>query len=282
MVLGFDEQRPTKADYKRFLRTFAKGLEGIGIDRISLMIYGSYAMGRAVIGRSDIDALLILPGDVVISSEAMEQASRALHEASRENNTPFQVTVSDLETMADGRFNTYDPTFEDYFRKNGRVVIGQDYRSAFRFERPESVAQEKLTHKLRGMRGRRLNRVIERGTGYVPYLESFEATLETASNISRYTMQIVMGEVQVTRFEELPILLQTFPEVNVDPLLRIRRLFRDTAQLDAIYKDEEAVNSLWDSSVSFAEQLVRAYIRKYPRVEEAKPADKTSLVYAQA
>ena len=112
MVLGYDEKIPSAKNYKDFLEKLVAGLEKLGNKEISLMIYGSYVRGDYVPGRSDIDALLIFPDNVIIDKYVLGECSKILASAQTGKNVPFQVTPTELITMQDGKFNSYNPDFE--------------------------------------------------------------------------------------------------------------------------------------------------------------------------
>ncbi len=152
MVLGYDNPRPRKWNYDCFKYGFLKALRALNIEGLSLMFYGSYVRGDAIFGRSDIDALLVFPNDVVIDKNEFMQVSEAFKKSQKGNNIPFQVNVSDLRTLKDGRFNAYSPSFKDYFSEEGKVVFGTDYRAEFRYELPTHSEQGALAFNLRKSR----------------------------------------------------------------------------------------------------------------------------------
>jgi len=96
------------------------------------MLYGSYVRGDYVPGRSDIDAVLIFPEDVVTDKIAIGKISRLLYNILIETNVKFQVTPLDTTVMKDGRFNSFTDDFIEYFRDEGRIMnyeLRQPYQS---------------------------------------------------------------------------------------------------------------------------------------------------------
>ena len=83
------------------------------------MLYGSFVRGDYTAGRSDIDAVLTFPHDVVIPKEFMHEASVAVYHALRGNNVPFQISPLDITIIQDGRFNSFTDDFYDYFQSEG-------------------------------------------------------------------------------------------------------------------------------------------------------------------
>jgi len=120
MVLGYNKKRPTAENYQDFLNKIVGGLESLS--GLSLMLYGSFVRGDYDPGRSDIDAILTFPHDVVIPKDFMHEASVIVHEALKGNNVPFQVSPADVRTMRDGRFNSFTDDFYDYFNQEGIVL----------------------------------------------------------------------------------------------------------------------------------------------------------------
>jgi predicted nucleotidyltransferase len=73
MVLGYNQKRPKKEDYKDFLKKLVRGLESFNDNSVSLMLYGSYIRGDCVYGRSDIDAVLIFTDNMVIDKRKLSK-----------------------------------------------------------------------------------------------------------------------------------------------------------------------------------------------------------------
>src|SRR3989344_4842972 len=99
MVFGYDQPRPTADTYCRFMEHFLKGLEGLRIDGLSLLVYGSFLRPDFSAGRSDIDGVLVFPDRGVIDKHNLRAAGHCLKEALHPNPLPLQVTVTDLATM---------------------------------------------------------------------------------------------------------------------------------------------------------------------------------------
>ncbi len=266
MVLGYDEPRPTKGQYKDFLEKLIAGLEGL--EGLSLMLYGSYARGDWVPGRSDIDAVLVFPEDVVIDKKQLHVASKALAHALDGNPIPFQVTPTDLTTMTDGRFNSYNPTFEPYFRQERQVVVGPDYFDRFRFEMPHHPEQQPLTFNLRKSRQGLLFAEHYQTSNYVTFLTKFKSMLDAFTRGSKQVLFMYDDHLRLNRFSALSELPTTFPEVDLEPLRRMQHLYDHLDELDALYRQPEKVVKTWQESLTFFEELVRAYISKVPNSQK--------------
>lgn len=265
MVLGYDEPRPKEENYFDFLDKFANGLENLGNKDISLMIYGSFVRGDVDFGRSDIDAILTLPNDVVTDKRIIAQISKIIALSQEGNNIPFQTSLVDLRTMNDGRFNSYDPNFKSYFNEEGRILFGKDYRDGFNFELVSHSDQTALRFNLRRARIGLLTseRVIKKD--YPKFLEEFNQTLNSVSRGSKQILGMIDGNLRLNRFSALEEISQVFPEVDITPIKKIKYLYKNLKELDALYNNYSELIKVWEDSVTFFEQMIKAYLDANPR-----------------
>ena len=264
MVLGYNGKRPTEENYRQFERSFVDGLKNLAIDRLSLMLYGSYVRGDFNPGRSDIDAVLIFPGDVVIDKERLASVSHLLSDSLQHDFVPFQVTVSDLQTMQDGRFNSYEPSFGQYFCKEGKVVVGPDYREAFRFEFPTFDGQVPIRFNLRKARMGLLFAEHDLHNDYQEFLRRLNRTLDAASRGSKQILYLMNGHLEGNRFSARHALPEIMPEVDFETLERIRTLYLNPSLLDKIYHSPPEALALMQSAVTLYESLIKGYLDRTP------------------
>ncbi len=265
MVLGYDKQRPSEPNYNNFVTKLVGGLEKIACDGLSLMIYGSFVRGDYTPGRSDIDAVLTFPHDVVIEKSLMREISIILYQALMGNNVPFQVAPLDATTMRDGRFNSFTDDFRDYFQSEGRVVVGPDYRGEMVFLGAKTGEESTLSHNLRKSRQALLFSEHDRSEDYRRFLERFNSALNVVSRGSKQVLYLVDGHLRKNRFSALEAIREVFPGINAEPLERIRDLYENLGRLDAIYRKPDELMGVWNSAVTFLEEVIRAYIHKFPR-----------------
>ena len=268
MVLGYNQPRPTTENYRDFMNKLVKGLEKLGDEGLSLMVYGSFVRGDHTAGRSDIDAVLTFPQDVVIPKDYMCEASVVLYNALRENSVPFQVSPLDVTIMRDGRFNSFTDDFYDYFQSEGRVVLGPDYRSEMVCLRTKTGEESTLSHNLRKTRIALLFAEHDRHEDYERFLERFNSTLNAASRGSKQILYLVDGRLRKNRFSALKELRTHFPAVNVEPLERVRDLYHHPTKLDELYKKPDEAMKVWNSAATFFEEVIREYVRKFPCQEK--------------
>lgn len=264
MVLGYDEKRPSREAYDSFVERLTAEWKPLAERGVMCMIYGSYVRGDYVPGRSDIDGTIIFPDDVVIDKKRMSAASQAVARAQSGNNIPFQVTVSDLTTMRDGRFNSYDPNFRGYFQREGRILAGPDYRDEFQYVVAALSDQNSIRFNLRKSRAGLLLFNHDLNTNYTRLLERFNKTLDATSRASKQIAAMMDGSVRGYRFSATDFLAHSFPALDLAPLQTIRRLYTNLDELDEIYNDEKELRKVWDESVTFFESLIREYIRAKP------------------
>lgn len=258
--MGYDEKRPSRRDYTSFLNRFSSGLEDLNEEGISLMIYRSYVRQDCKFGRSDIDALLILPGEIVIDKEILNRTYSVFVEAKKGNTVPFQVTVSDLRTMQEGTFNTYQPNFKEYFDSEGEVVVGKDFRSSFNFQLPRFSDQDPLRFNLRKSRIGLFFSEYDKQNNYLRFLEKFSKSLNAVSRGSKQVLHLMDRTVRKSRFSALEELANVFLEIDLEPLMEIKRLYDYFNVFDNLYKNPKELIIIWEESVSFFESLIKGYL----------------------
>lgn len=268
MVLGYNQRRPTAENYQVFMDKLVRGLESLGNDGLSLMIYGSYVRGDYNPGRSDIDSVLTFPHDVVIDKEFLHDVSVALYHALTGNNVPFQVCPLDVTTMRDGRLNSFTDDFYDYFQSEGKTVFGPDYRGEMVCLPTKTGEESTLSHNLRKTRQGLLFAEHDRHEDYERFLERFKATLDAASRGSKQVLFLADGELRKNRFSALEEIPRCFPAVDVEPLERIRHLYHNLDEMDRLYRDPDEALRVWNSATTFFEEMIREYIHAHPREDK--------------
>ena len=264
MVFGYNEARPKEQNYQDFVEKLKGGLGNLGEQGVSLMLYGSWIRKDYVAGRSDIEAVLIFPDEVIIDKQKLNTASKVLTQAQKGNNIPFQVTVTDLRTMQDGRFNSFDPNFEAYFGEEGRILVGPDYRKLFTYSIAIHSDQNALRFNLRKSRLGLLLLEHDKEEDYERLLERFNKTLDATSRASKQVLAMLDGNLRKNRFSALEELSKVFPDLDTEPLRRIKSLYHNLKDLDKLYGHAEELAVVWNESVTFFESLVKSYLDNNP------------------
>lgn len=263
-MIGFNQPRPRRRNYSDFLEKITRGLKGLGEDGLGLMLHGSYVRGDYVAGRSDIDATLILPNDVVTDKKLTREIAQIVNLSLKRNNIQFQVSPQDVTTMQDGRFNAYTHEFLAYFNTEGRITVGPDYRPQMRCLESKTGEMSTLSHNLRKIRIALVFAEKNKEDDYEMYLDQFMKTLNATSRGSKQILFIADGELRKNRFSALREIPKKFPEVNLKPLEEIKYYFDNPQQLDIVYRKPREVQRLQEESVTMLEEIIRAYIRAYP------------------
>ena len=232
------------------------------------MIYGSYVRKDFVSGRSDIDGVLVFQRDVVIGKSVMKYLSKAIANAQKGNNVPIQITPVDLRTMSDGRFTSYNPSFEDYFKEEGKILFGPDYREKFRFEMPTMPDQGDVTENLWKSRGSLFLSEWNQQKDYNEFLNELKKTLDKVSRGSKQILFMMDGNLRLNRFSALDEINNFFPQVNTKPLRRIKDIYTNLKKLDRVYQNKREATKLFYSSVTFFEEMIKAYLDANPRSQE--------------
>jgi len=268
MVLGHDEQRPTEKNYLDFMERLVNGLENLGDNKLSLMLYGSYIRNDKDIGRSDIDSVLIFPNEVIIDKKSLCNVSKVLCESLQEKNhmmrNLFQVAPLDIATMSDGRFNSFTDNFCDYFKSEGEIVFGEDYRDEMICLSKKTGIESAISHNLRKNRQSLLFSEYDKIKDYKRFLEGFLGTLNAVSRGSKEILFLDDGALRRNRFSALKELPKYFPNLDIDPLERIKDLYDHPENLDKLYKNPVEVIKFWNISLTFFEQVIKSYIEKFP------------------
>lgn len=267
MLLGYNQKRPTTEDYAVFEHIFVAGLRSLSIDGLSLLVYGSYVRGEAVYGRSDIDAVLIFPDDVVIQKENLAACGNMLAATLETSFVPFQVTPTDVGTLADGRFSTFTDDFEDYFSKDleVKIAVGKDYRSLMMYDAEKSGMLQAAAFNLRKSRVGLLFASYFLKHDYEQFLRSFNKSLDSTARAGKCLLYLLDGDLRTNKFAMLPTLCSVFPSVDFQPLEQIQELYGEPSKLDALYHKPDEVLTLWNSSLTLYETMIKEYICMRPR-----------------
>ncbi len=248
------------------------------------MGYGSFFRDDFTPGISDIDATMIIPADVVTNKELTRHIGIVVAEALANTHVPFQLSPTDTTTIRDGRFHTYTQDFLDCFDQQGVILIPPDYRTQMVCLPEKSGPMHTVSHNLRQVRKALLFAIHYDRVDAEAFVGKFESTLKGVSSSARQILLLTQGTLPGDRFSLLDTLPPLFPNVDFTALQRMKHLYTHLDELDALYRRPNKILSMWEESVTFLEQLARAYIRKHPKTEtlvlrtrSAAPATPSSL-----
>jgi len=263
-MIGYNKPRPEEKNYTDFIEKITKGLNELNEQGLCLMLHGSYVRGDYIPGRSDIDATLILPNDVITDKKLLREISQITYHALEGNEVPFQVTPLDITTMRDGRFNSYTNEFMAYFKTEGKIVVGPDYRDEITCLESKIGDLGALSFNLRKIRIGLVFAEKNKREDYERFLDNLMKTLNAVSRGSKQVLYLTDGQLRKNRFSALKEMPQTFPNINLEPLEEIHHLFHKLDRLDKVYRKPEEVQRLTEKSTTFLEEVIREFIRKYP------------------
>ncbi|NCC70632.1 hypothetical protein EOM09_03545 [bacterium] len=265
MIPGYDTKRPNKKNYDEFKNKFISNISNNNLKDISLMLYGSYVRGDYIPGRSDIDGVLIFPDNVIINKESLLKCSKALELGLRDTHIPIQISIADLGTSKDGRFNSFGEEFENYFLDEAKILIGPDYRNQIRYLPTKSSILHTATFNLRKSRTGLFKSFYDKENDYTSLIKNFEKGLETAVNSTKQIAYLTDKNLRTNKFSSLKFISQNYPNVNLDSIEIIKKLFQNPSKLDKIYQNFDEMIILWSNSLNTFESLVKEYIENVPK-----------------
>lgn len=264
MIPGYDVPRATRIEYERFERDLVSGLQNENLPGVSLLLYGSYIRGEYDTGRSDIDGVLTFPDDVEINKANLMTTSRVLSESLQESNIPLQIAIADRATLKDGRFNSFEEDFRDYFLEEGRIVVGPDYRQETRYASLKPAVLGRATFNLRKSRAGLFHSEHDLRTDRGKLVKNFGKGLDGAINATKQIAYLTDNKLRKNKFSSLQFIEEIYPKVDLSPLFEIRAAYKNPKLLDALYQDTNAMMQLWIASLTSFEQMVKGYMKKVP------------------
>ncbi|MDP3728902.1 MAG: hypothetical protein Q8R18_05645 [bacterium] len=261
MIPGYNAPRASAKQYEDFLEILVKGLSGLQDEDISFMIYGSYAGGRAQHGRSDIDACLLVPGEVVTNKSVLDAAALVVASAQRDNTIPFQVAVSDWILFADERFSPYMHNFKEYFEQ-GRVLVGRDPRETLTKETYRDEVFVSLAFNLRKARTGILLSYYHEEQDYEKLVKDFQKIIDSSLRAGTQLLRMRDGIARSEKFSGMNI--NDIYQVNISCLEEVRWLYKDLSRLDEIYLKPERMRNMMVRSTTCFETMIQEYRKEYP------------------
>ena len=169
--------------------------------------------------------------------------------------------------MTDGRFNPYDPSFKKYFGSRGEstILFGLDYRNRFNYEFPKIEDQQTLTTNLWLSRKSFLMSEWNKREDYKRFKGNFKRTLDKVSRGSKQIIGLTDGNLRLNKFSALEEIADKFPNVNPEPLEKIKHLYKNRQELYELYKNPEEALRVWAKSLTFFEQMIKAYLDANPQ-----------------
>lgn len=262
MLIGHTVQFPRQINYYDFLEKFVKELRKI--PGVSLMLYGSVPKGNAIYGLSDIDAVLKLPGNFVIEKSIYRDVSKIFAYANRGNNIELQVNVIDERVARDGRFLSYDKLFEELFRRDGKVLVGEDPRNFINYAEGRSEDVRQLAFNLR------LIREVLLEVDYLAEVDpnklrkEFRRNLQKCSSSFRVILREIDSDIGDGRFDVEDRLKRYFPNLDLEQFYEVKKIYTLESLQRYWVGDLEAMIVIMFENLEFVESLLKEFILMKP------------------
>jgi hypothetical protein len=265
MAIGYDLARPEAKDYNLVMRKLSNGRSNLGNNEVGLLVFGSYMRGTYTPGRSDIDAVIFLPGGVVIPKGLMHSIACEIDNALGETNVPLKPSPLDVVSMEDGRFNSFTSEFVGHLTDEGSIVFGPDYRSKMAFLGLKRGEESSLSHNLRKARTGRLLAEYHNRVDYDKLIENFKGTLDAVITAPRQLLSLMGSASEGDKGSQIEKLNGYLPSIKIEPLMYIRHIQKHPEKLDRLYQDYSYMMDVWDNSLTCLEEMISAFIKKVPR-----------------
>ena len=94
-------------------------------------------------------------------------------------------------------------------------------------------------------------------------IEKFHKTLKGTTSSLKQVLYLCDGELRRNRFATIEALAEQFPEVDLNPLLTLKKHLQNPEELEGLYQDDTDVELVWNSSLTLFERVIKAYINKF-------------------
>ena len=167
--------------------------------------------------------------------------------------------------MLDGRFNTYNPHFKEYFSlvSEVAVVVGPDYRKQVRYTLPSHSQQGGIRYNLRRVREWL---ILSKFYDESEQVHFFNKSIDKAGRVANQILSMVHGKEVFKKFTTSENVKQTFPEVNVKILEETKWLYENLDELDALYHNTKLAAIIKQVPASEISKVMKAksqYEKKY-------------------
>ncbi len=264
---------PRKAkneDYDGLVRELVLGLSELE-QEICFYLYGSYVRGDYRPGVSDIDGGIILEGNYVTNKQLVKKISRIFKEARKKYPIRLQFNLTERGSNKDGRFLSYDKSYTDYIKHEARTLLGNgQWVQELNGLDFKSGTLESLAFGLRKVRNALLN------WDYIEEKDEREAnelavnTFNTTIAVPKRIRYIDEGVLYPKKLSSLNWFKETYPGVNLAPLVDIMSLMYSQESLERAMTDRKGLKELLFLAATFYEEVAREYCKKRSLAESYK------------
>jgi len=207
---------------------------------------------------------LIFPECFVTDKKLFRQISVVFADALGDKKIKLQVCPLDLGVAKDGRFNSLTEDFRNHLSSDAKILVGPDYRDRINYFRFKDSTEGVLSHNLRKARLSILLSEHNRRNDYGEFLNKFDTLLSAVSGVPKQIMYLIDRNLRASRFSSLEILSSTFPNLDIEPLERIKWLYNNHIEYDGVYHNPEELVDFSMDALGFFENVIKSYVGKFP------------------
>jgi hypothetical protein len=258
--------RPKIEEYYDFMDEFSFELSR-SFPGVCFGYFGSFDKKRAVYGISDIDGFLIMDSGIVSDKRTVKGLSQILARALSNNPIPLHFNLLDLGTISDGRFMSYTADFNDYLKRGAKIVCGPHYHFGMNGIDFKSGVLDTASFNFSGPGGVRNTALYSLDLlqrDYDGFADRIESAIDKVAKFPKKLIWLRSGKIVPGRRESQGIIQRNLHSVDYARLDEINGVLDDASELDLRLEDPEEALRLLYSSLTVMEQMILAYITKYP------------------
>jgi len=268
-MMKYKKYRPSKKEYDGFIEYLVEEISKKQ-PKTCFYIYGSYARGDYTIGRSDIDGGIILDSDVITNKTKVMELAKIIKESLEQNRITPQINLLDRKTNQDGRFMSYTSDYTNYFKEQAKVLSGPNYIDEMHGLESKPSVLNRTAFNFRKIRNGLLYSLDNLETDDKKFVEDFEKSLDAVAGLPKNLVMMVDGKLIPDKFKSVERIKEIFPDVDYGTLEYVTYLLKNPKEIDDLFNDSQEVLRVWQEALTSFEELVKAFIDKYPLSQNTK------------
>lgn len=268
-MMKYKKYRPSKEEYDGFIEHLVEEISKKQ-PKTCFYIYGSYARGDYTVGRSDIDGGIILDSDVITNKTKVMELAKIIKEGLEQNRITPQINLLDRKTNQDGRFMSYTSDYTNYFKEQAKVLSGPNYIDEMHGLESKPSVLNRTAFNFRKIRNGLLYSLDNLETDDKKFVEDFEKSLDVVAGLPKNLVMMVDGKLIPDKFKSVERIKEIFPDVDYGTLEYVIYLLKNPEEIDDLFNDSQEVLRVWQGALTSFEELVKAFIDKYPLSQNTK------------
>lgn len=258
----------TKENYERFLDKFTHGLKGMDYPGLSFMGYGSVFRNKYTPGISDIDGILVFPENIVTDKSRLREVSDIIAFALEHNPIVFQLFPTDKGIIKYPLFNALGSAWEGYLPNETKIILGPDYRPEMKCRDQIPPEAHSIAWNLKKTRTKFLFARYNQDTDYDRFFKGFMSALKSPTSFPKYMHYLMTGKFVADRFSTIDFLKETLPNLDVEPLQKIKKVYSNADYLKKLRDKPEEIIDFWEEIITFFESAIKEFVKKDLKLEE--------------